>query len=107
MNTVQSLLILATASLVTFLIRYIPFLFFGGKKGMPNSVRNLGNVLPPAIIATLVIFCVRHVDFLKGSRGIPEAIGIGVTVLIHIWKRNTFLSIALGTIVYMAAISII
>ncbi|MFB0918086.1 MAG: AzlD domain-containing protein [Clostridiaceae bacterium] len=107
MNTTQSLLILATASAVTYLIRYIPFLFFGGKKGMPKVVRYLGNVLPPAIIATLVIFCVRHVDIFKGSRGFPEAIGIGVTVLIHLWKRNTFLSIALGTAVYMAVINFI
>lgn len=36
-----------------------------------------------------------------GSHGIPEAIAIAVVVALHLWKRQTLLSIAGGTVVYM------
>ena len=34
--------------------------------------------------------------------GMAELIGVAVTALVHLWKRNTLLSIAAGTACYMA-----
>ena len=59
----------------------------------------LGQALPAAVFGLLVVYCLRNVDVLHSPFGIPEAIAIGVTVLLHIWRRQMLLSIAGGTIV--------
>jgi branched-subunit amino acid transport protein AzlD len=35
------------------------------------------------------------------SHGLPELIAIGITVTLHLWKRQMLLSIAGGTVCYM------
>ncbi len=99
--------IVLVAGLITIAIRFAPFLFFNPKKGVPSSVRSLGRVLPPAIMGTLIVFSVKHVDLFSGSRGIPEFLGILFTVLLHVWKRNTLFSIAGGTALFMVLIRIL
>ena len=60
-----------------------------------------GKYLPSAVFGMLIIYCLRNVDVLHGTHGLPEAVSILITTLLHIWKRNMFLSIAAGTISYM------
>lgn len=36
---------------------------FGGKKGVPRLVAALGETLPPAIMAALVVYCLKSVPF--------------------------------------------
>lgn len=67
----------------------------------------LGQVLPAAVFGLLVVYCLRNVDVLNSPFGIPEAIAIGVTVLLHVWRRQMLLSIAGGTIVYMVLVQLI
>ena len=45
----------------TALLRFLPFLLFGGKRGMPPAVRRLAIKMPPAIIAVLVVYCLKGV----------------------------------------------
>ena len=52
-------------------------------------------------MSMLVVFCLRNVDFLGGSHGIPELICVGVAMALHAWKRNTLLSIGISTVLYM------
>lgn len=52
----------------------------------------------------LVVYCLKNVNILQGSHGLPEAISILVTGGLHIWKRQMLLSIAAGTICYMLLI---
>ena len=49
----------------------------------------------------LVVFCLRNVDFLGESHGIPELICVAVAMALHAWKRNTLLSIGISTVLYM------
>lgn len=100
--------IIILGGLVTMAIRFAPFLFFQPKQGgIPKTIRYLGSVLPPAIMATLIVFAVRQVDVFSGSHGIPEFAGIFVTVLLQAWKRHTLLSIAGGTALYMLLIRLL
>ena len=61
----------------------------------------LGKYLPSAVFGMLVIYCLKNVSFIHGNHGIPELISIFVTGALHIWKRQTLISIAGGTICYM------
>ena len=88
MNPSHSILLIAIASGITFLIRALPFLVFK-KRQMP------------AIIAVLVIYCLKSPLTVFGTETVAASIAIAGVVILHIWKRNTLLSVAAGTILYM------
>ena len=55
----------------------------------------------------LVIYCLKGVSLTAAPYGIPELIGVAVTAALHLWRRNTPLSIAAGTLVYMVLVQVI
>ena len=97
------LLALFISALLTALERFAPFLLFS-KAEPPSAIRYLGHVLPLSMMALLVIFCYRSLDFSSASSFAPQLIAGIVTALFHLWKRNTLLSISCGTLCYMALI---
>ena len=103
----HSVAIIAVAAVVTLFIRAIPFVIFGGKREVPETITYLGKVLPPAIMVILVIYFVKGINFFAGSRGIPELLSIAVVAGLHIWKKNTLLSIAVGTVLYMILVQVV
>ena len=103
----HSIEIIAVAAIVTFIIRAIPFVAFGGKREVPITVTYLGKVLPPAIMVILVIYCIKGIHLLSGSHGIPELLSIAVVTALHVWKRNTLLSIVVGTSFYMILVQVV
>ena len=100
MNPSHSILLIAIASGITFLIRALPFLVFK-KRQMPAFIKEIADKLPPAIIAVLVIYCLKSLLTVFGTETIAASIAIAGVVILHIWKRNTLLSVAAGTILYM------
>ena len=100
----QALWIVLVCSAVTLFLRALPFVFFGGKGGVPPRIERLGRALPPAIMAALVVYCLRGVLFGSLADGAYQLIAGAVVVLVHLWKRNTLLSIAVGTAAYMLLI---
>ncbi len=97
---------IAAASLVTVFIRFLPFFVFAGRK-TPPFVDYLGRVLPYAIMGMLVVYCLRETSFMTAPYGTPEICAVALTVLVHIRKRNTLLSILAGTVCYMILIRIL
>ena len=87
-------------SVCTIIERSVPFIVFRGKE-VPEVVTYLGKVLAMAIITTLVFFCIRNIDFSAAKSFAPQLISCAATVGLHLWKRNTLLSIAGGTICCM------
>ena len=53
----QALASVLVMAVVTFLTRAMPFLFFDHGDHPPKIVLYLGRVLPPAIIAMLIVYC--------------------------------------------------
>lgn len=100
----QQVITIAMVVLGTMLTRFLPFLIFPSGKPTPKYIQYLGRVLPPAVFGLLIVYCLRNVNFFGGSRGIPEFLGIAAVVLLHLWKRQMLLSIAGGTIFYMALV---
>ena len=56
-STEYLLLLTAVTAVVTFLLRALPFLFFGTGKRPPSLILSIGSVLSPAAIAMLVVYC--------------------------------------------------
>ena len=103
----HSVLIIAVILLVTVLLRYLPFLIFGKKRKTPKIITYLGTVLPFAIMGMLVIYCLKDTKILSYPFGIPEAIACIAVALLHLWKRNTLLSIGAGTVLYMLLVQFV
>ncbi len=104
---VRLILVIAVCAVFTMLTRAIPFLVFRDSEKVPKSVLYLGKVLPPAVIATLVIFALRNTDFLAGSHGLAEIIGVLTAGLLHWFFRNSFVSIGVATVLYMVLLHVI
>lgn len=100
-------LIIAVAGAVTLMLRFLPFLVFGGKRETPPYIVYLGKVLPYAIMGMLVIYCLRGISFTAAANFLPELIACAVVVLAHVWKRNTLLSIISGTVCYMLLVQFV
>ena len=101
MNNPTVIAYVLVAAVVTAALRFAPFLIFGRGKETPPLVLYLGKVLPFAIMGMLVVYCMKDVSLVTAPFGIPEALGCLIVAVLHIWKRNTLLSIAAGTVSYM------
>jgi len=102
----HALFIVLICAGVTLALRALPFLFFDGKEGVPRWLASLGNMLPPAIMAALVVYCLKGVPFGTLADGAFQLIAAAVVIVVHLAKRNTLLSIAAGTAAYMLLIRI-
>ena len=94
-------------TLGTMATRFLPFLVFRSDKPTPKYVQYLGKMLPGAIFAMLIVYCLRNVNVTQFSWGLPELIAGAVTVALHLWKRKMLLSIAAGTVVYMVLVQVV
>ena len=103
----QKIIIIGMAVLGTAMTRFLPFLVFPGDKPVPKYIQYLGRVLPSAVFGLLVIYCLRDVNILSGSHGIPELISIAAVAGLHLWKRQMLLSIAGGTVCYMMLVQMV
>ncbi len=107
MSNTMLLLTILVISAVTAALRFIPFFIFSKDKKTPDIVTYLGKVLPYSIMAMLVVYCLKSVNLLSAPFGIPEFIGVLAVVLLHVWKRNTLISIAGGTVCYMLLVQLV
>lgn len=107
MDKLHSALIIAVAVAVTAGLRFLPFFIFGENRKTPALISYLGQVLPYAIMGMLVVYCLKGISFTAMPFGIPEILACGVVVLLHLWKRNTLLSIGAGTVCYMLLVQLV
>lgn len=113
LTTTQAIAAIAVMAVVTFLTRALPFLLFDRGDHPPKLVLYLGRVLPPAVIAMLIIYCLKSnilaveanltslLDPAVLNQWLPALLAVAVVVILHIWKHNNLLSIFGGTILYM------
>ena len=107
MTVTQQIITILLCVAATMLTRFLPFLIFSSKRQTPAAVTYLGKVLPAAIFGMLVVYCLKDVSILTGSHGLPELMAILITIGLHLWRRQTLLSIAVGTISYMLLIQFV
>lgn len=61
----------------------------------------LGGALPSAIMAVLIVYCLRHAKTDIVGTGVPAAAAVLIVAASYKWKHKTFPSIILGTAAYM------
>ena len=99
--------LVVTSALVIAATRFLPFLIFGEKRKTPPVIEYLGTVLPCAIMGMLVVYCLKDISFLRSPYGLPELIACCVVAALHVWKRNSLLSIGGGTVCYMLLVHLV
>ncbi|MGI5984432.1 MAG: branched-chain amino acid transporter AzlD [Clostridiales bacterium] len=104
MSDIYIITAIAAAALATMFDRALPYMLFSGKKELPERASYLGNSLPTAIMAILVVYCLRNIDFSVFPHGLAEFISVLLVAFLQIWKNNTVVSIILGTACYMVLI---
>lgn len=107
LSTGAAIAAIAVMAIVTFLTRVLPFLLFDRGESPPKLVLYLGRVLPPAIIAMLIVYCLRGVSFSTPGGWVPQLLCVAVVVALHLWKHNNLLSIFGGTVLYMVLVQVV
>lgn len=97
--------VLVPVGLITVVLRQLPFSFV---KWMKDSqfFSLLGMMMPVGVMSILVVYTVH------GQAGAPGGIwaallGVVVTFLLHLWKRESALSIFGGTAFYILLVNVV
>ena len=106
MPDLHSAKLIAVIALVTIALRFLPFVIFSGKRQTPAYISYLGKVLPFSIMGMLVIYCYKTIDLTSSTHGIPEILAGLVVAGLQFWMKNMFVSICVGTALYMVLIRV-
>ena len=107
MDKLHAAAVIAVAAVVTAVLRFLPFWIFQEGRKTPAIIEYLGGVLPYAIMGMLVVYCLKGVSLASPGLWLPQLISCGIVAGLHIWKRNTLLSIGLGTVCYMLLVQFV
>jgi branched-subunit amino acid transport protein AzlD len=100
----QLFIFFGVVTLGTVLTRALPFLLFPENREIPKYVKYLADILPYTIIGMLVVYCLKDISFVRAPHAIPEVLSIALITVLHIWKKNTLLSIGGGALFYMVLV---
>lgn len=106
-SNTYAVIMIAVIAAVTMLIRFLPFILFKDAEKMPKSLKYLGGVLPGAVMGMLVVYCFKSTTVLEFPYALPEIIASAVVVVLYLWRKNTLLSIGLGTVLYMFLVQVV
>ena len=107
MDRLHVLAQIAVMALVTAALRFLPFLVFKDQDKRPCVITYLGQVLPYGVMGMLVVYCLKSVSLTAAPHGVPEFLAVAAVVLLHLWRRNTLLSIFGGTAFYMVLVQLV
>ena len=97
----HAMIIIMVMGLMTLATRILPVLIFGRGEKVPDYILYLGKVVPYTAMGLLIVYCLRDVQVTESPHALPELISITVVTLTYLWKRNTILSVVVGTVLYM------
>ena len=103
----RALAMILLSGAITYALRAFPFVAFGGERKMPRLMRQLATTLPPAIMAALVVYCLKALPTQSAMEWLPTVAAVAVVAILHFWKRNTILSVFGGTACYMLLLQLL
>ena len=102
-NTLYTAAAVGVIALMTWITRGLPYLLFSRRKP-PRWVVDLGATLPAAIMVILVAYCLRNTAWTTPPYGAAEILSVALVAGVQAWRKNTLLSVLLGTVCYMVLI---
>lgn len=106
MTGLEQIITILIAGFATVLTRFLPFVIFKGKK-TPKALDYLGFALPCSVFGMLLVYCLKDTVVTSFPFALPEVLGLAVTSAIYLWKKNTLISIAAGTVFYMILVQVV
>lgn len=115
LNLTQVLTAIFCTALVILLERAFPFILFS-KKNPPSVIRFIEKYIPPMVMAALLFYCIKDINFVIVAENIksidwkgfiPYLISVTAAIGLHLWKRNSLISIFGSTIIYMILIRVL
>ncbi len=100
------LIAIIVSSLVTLLTRAVPFLLLSRNREIPPQLLFVARRLPVAVISILLFYSMMHISFDSYHGWLKEVISTAIVVILHLLRRNTLLSVLLGTLSYMILTSL-
>lgn len=100
-DTRHAMIVIAVMGLAVLATRIVPVLIFGRGEKVPEFILYLGRVVPYTAMGLLIVYCLRDVPVLDSPHGLPEILSLAVVTLTYLWKRNSILSVVIGTALYM------
>jgi len=107
MNPSETFITIVLIVLATQLTRWGPFLLFRNTKELPGFIKYLSTVLPLAVLAILVVYCLKDLSFNQPKILVANALSIALIFFLHLWKRKVLLSILGGTVCYMILLQLL
>lgn len=124
LTLIQAVIGTLVATAVIFASRAFPFVLFS-RREPPAIIRFIERYIPAMVMAVLLVAYIKDMAVTVTPEGImkaaagsaewfknlfhrwgPAVLGLGLTVTLHLWKRNSMVSIFGGTILYMVLIRI-
>lgn len=109
----NALIAVICTALVILFERAFPFLLFSRNKP-PRIITFIEKYIPPMVMAALLFYCLKDINFVTATESaidfkgfVPYLLGVGSTIGLHLWKRNSLVSIFGGTLIYMILIRIL
>ncbi len=100
-DTRHAMIVIAVMGLAVLATRIVPVLIFGRGEKVPEFILYLGRVVPYTAMGLLIVYCLRDMPVFDSPHGLPELLSLAVVTGTYLWKRNTILSVVIGTALYM------
>ena len=103
----HAIIIILIMGLVTFATRIVPVLIFGRGEKVPDYIMYLGKTVPYTAMGLLIVYYLRDISFTSAPHALPEIIAMAVVIVSYLWKRNSILSVVVGTVLYMFLVQVV
>ena len=97
----HAMIVIMVMGLAVLATRIVPVLIFDREEKVPEFILYLGRVVPYTAMGLLIVYCLRDMPVLESPHGLPELISLAAVTVTYLWKRNTILSVVIGTALYM------
>lgn len=97
--------VLIPVGIVTVVLRWLPFAFVKALKGS-KFISMLGFTMPVGVMTVLVVYTLFGQARDTGSI-VASLVAAAVTAALHLWRRNSGLSIFGGTAFYMLLVNLV
>ena len=103
----HAMIVILIMGIVTFATRIVPVLIFGRGEKVPDYIMYLGRTVPYTAMGLLIVYCLKDVSITSAPHALPEIIAMAAVIGSYLWKRNSILSVVVGTVLYMFLVQVV